>query len=140
MSRRDSLIRLQGSYDGWIVLLSFLIALFTSYSALSLSYKISNSRGNAKLGWLLMSGVVMGSGIWTMHFVGMIGFNLNYEVNFRAPNTILSILASIIASLLAFYVTLTSKVTNLKLILGSVFYGLRNCCNALYRHGFNGVF
>ncbi|GKU77938.1 EAL domain-containing protein [Paenibacillus sp. L3-i20] len=117
------MIRLQGSYDGWIVLLSFLIALFTSYSALSLSYKISNSRGNAKLGWLLMSGVVMGSGIWTMHFVGMIGFNLNYEVNFRAPNTILSILASIIASLLAFYVTLTSKVTNLKLILGSVFMG-----------------
>ncbi|MBH5318669.1 EAL domain-containing protein [Paenibacillus sp. GSMTC-2017] len=117
------MIRLEGSYDGWVVLLSFIIALFTSYSALSLSYKISHSRGKVKLGWLLVSGIIMGSGIWTMHYVGMMAFHLNVEVNFHTPTTVLSILASIIASLLAFYVTWSPKITNLKIVIGSILMG-----------------
>ncbi|MDQ6423192.1 EAL domain-containing protein [Paenibacillus sp. LHD-117] len=114
---------LQGSYDGWIVFISFVIALITSYSALNLAYKTSHSSGIARMGWLIVSGVVMGCGIWTMHFVGMIAFHVDVEVSYHVPTTAISILASIMASLLAFYVTMSRKVTRAKLAAGSLLMG-----------------
>lgn len=117
------MIRLLGSYDSWIVLLSLVIALFTSYSALNLSYKISQLTGKSKLGWLIISGFVMGCGIWTMHFVGMMAFHLGIEVNYNGMTTVISILASILASLLAFYVTMAKQVTQAKLVVGSLLMG-----------------
>lgn len=117
------MISIQGSYEGWIVLLSFIIALFTSYSALNLTYKIVRSKGSGKLVWLIVSSLVMGCGVWTMHFVGMLAFHLDIEVQYHAPTTMLSIAASILASLLAFYVALAKQVTTFKLLSGSLFMG-----------------
>lgn len=65
----------------------------------------------------------MGCGIWTMHFVGMIAFHLGIEVNYNGITTLISILASIMASLLAFYVTLAKQVTRMKLLIGSLLMG-----------------
>lgn len=110
---------LLGSYNGWIVSLSFVIALFTSYQALGLSKKVTSTSGNINWGWLLVSGMVMGCGIWTMHFVGMIAFHLPIKVEYNFFKSSISVIASILASLLAFYVTST-KVSHVKLILSSL--------------------
>lgn len=117
------MINLEGSYNGWIVFLSFAIALITSYSALNLAYRTSRSKGNARLGWLVVSGLVMGCGIWTMHFIGMIAFHVEMPMTYRMPTTLVSILASIMASLLAFYVTMEKKTTRARLAAGSLLMG-----------------
>lgn len=116
---RFIVVGLLGIYNGWIVTLSFAIALFTSYQALGLSRKVTRTSGIINWGWLLVSGVVMGCGIWTMHFVGMIAFHLPIKVEYNFFKSSISVLASILASLLAFYVT-SSKVSHLKLILSSL--------------------
>ncbi|MCU6712779.1 EAL domain-containing protein [Paenibacillus sp. J5C_2022] len=118
------MVQIQGSYNGWIVALSFIIALFTSYSALNLCYRISQSRGNARLVWLAVSSIVMGSGVWTMHFVGMLAFHIRIDVQYNLPLTLLSILASVLASLLAFYVTMATAVTKTRLLSGSLLMGI----------------
>lgn len=117
------MINLEGSYNGWIVFLSFIIALFTSYSALNLAYRTSHSKSKARLGWLFVSGLVMGCGIWTMHFIGMIAFHVEMPVTYEMSTTIVSILASIMASLLAFYVTMDKKATRIKLAAGGLLMG-----------------
>lgn len=96
---------LPGVYNIWIVALSFLIAYFTSYQALGLSKKVTASPGQISWGWLFVAGFVMGCGIWTMHFVGMIAFHLPIGVEYDWFKSLLSIIASILASLLAFYVS-----------------------------------
>lgn len=91
-------------------MLSFIIAIFASYSALNLAAKISRSRGRTQKWWLVAGSCVMGSGVWSMHFVGMLAFHLNVPVNYDIPITLLSMLCSIVASFIAFQMLLSKGV------------------------------
>ncbi|MFF2483171.1 EAL domain-containing protein [Paenibacillus sp. NPDC058071] len=115
---------LVGDYNKWIVLLSFVIAMLASYSALHLVFKISNTKGKARQGWMAASAFVMGSGIWTMHFVGMIAFHIGIPVTYDVPITLLSILAAIFASYIAFYLTMSKKAGKWTLAGGGIAMGL----------------
>ncbi|WP_341804991.1 bifunctional diguanylate cyclase/phosphodiesterase [Paenibacillus turpanensis] len=86
-------------------MLSFVIAVLASYSALDLAGKISLSKGKNKTVWLMAGSCVMGIGVWSMHFVGMLAFELNIDVTYNITITVLSALASIAASFIAFTVT-----------------------------------
>lgn len=114
------MVALTGSYNIWIVALSLIIAFFTSYQALGLSKKVTSIPGKIAWGWLIIAGVVMGCGIWTMHFVGMVAFHLPIQVDYHIGKSIVSVFASIGASLIAFYVSSTT-ISQLKLLLSSLF-------------------
>ncbi|MUT66067.1 bifunctional diguanylate cyclase/phosphodiesterase [Paenibacillus sp. NEAU-GSW1] len=117
------MIAIAGNYNGWVIFLSFVISLMASYSALNLVYKISHTRGKAQQGWMAASAFVMGSGIWTMHFVGMMAFHVGLPVKYDIPTTLISILAAILASYVAFYLTLSKQVNRLKLAGGGIVMG-----------------
>ncbi|MGO4108897.1 bifunctional diguanylate cyclase/phosphodiesterase [Paenibacillus sp. YAF4_2] len=117
------MVTLHGEYNGWVILLSFIIALFVSYSALNLVYKISHSKGKVQLGWTLAGAFVMGSGVWTMHFIGMMAFHIGIPITYDVPITLLSIMASIGASYVAFYLTLAKEINRLKLLFGGFVMG-----------------
>ncbi|MFH5181361.1 MHYT domain-containing protein [Paenibacillus sp. TAB 01] len=103
------MVHLQGHYNVPVVLLSFFIAVLAAYSALSLSEKIAKTQGRTKTVWLISGACVMGCGVWAMHFVGMIAYHLNVEVSYNIPVTIVSLLASILASFIAFRVSADPK-------------------------------
>ena len=65
-----------GTYNNWVVLLSFLVAILASYTALDLASRITASTGAAAASWLLGGAFAMGMGIWSMHFIGMLAFSL----------------------------------------------------------------
>ncbi|RUT28747.1 bifunctional diguanylate cyclase/phosphodiesterase [Paenibacillus zeisoli] len=114
---------MQGQYNYWMVLLSFIIAVFSSYSALTLAAKINHARGRAQLGWLLAGSCVMGCGVWAMHFIGMLAYNLDIQVTYNTGITFLSLLFMILASFIAFQITLPAKVRFRHLAIGGFFMG-----------------
>jgi len=63
---------LTGHYETPLVLISILVAIAASYAALSLAGRVSESRGRAVAAWIVGGAIAMGSGIWAMHFVGML--------------------------------------------------------------------
>ncbi|WP_322908144.1 EAL domain-containing protein [Paenibacillus campi] len=91
-------------YNEWIIGLSVLISIVAAYIALNLASKVSQSRGKSKIIWLCLSSFVMGSGVWSMHFVGMLAFHLDMPVHYDIVLTLLSALAAIVASFIAFAV------------------------------------
>lgn len=105
-------------YNMWVVGLSFLIAVLASYSALNLSGRIFRARGRNRLVWLLAGSCVMGCGVWSMHFVGMMAHHTHLEVSYDPWVTILSAGASLIASFIAFSVTSGSEMNRWRLGLG----------------------
>lgn len=117
------MVTLHGEYNGWVILLSFIIALFVSYSALNLVYKISHSKGKVQQGWMLAGAFVMGSGVWTMHFIGMMAFHIDVPITYDVPITLLSIVASICASYVAFHLTMAKEINRLKLLGGGFMMG-----------------
>src|SRR2546425_8066877 len=65
-----------GIYDLRLVALSVVVAAIASYAALDLAGRVSTSKGKASAAWLLGGALAMGTGIWSMHFIGMLAFNL----------------------------------------------------------------
>lgn len=110
-------------YNMWVVGLSFLIAVLASYSALNLSGRIFRARGRNRLVWLLAGSCVMGCGVWSMHFVGMMAHHTHLEVSYDPWVTILSAGASLIASFIAFSVTSGSEMNRWRLGLGGLSMG-----------------
>jgi PAS domain S-box-containing protein len=57
------------------------------------------------LGWLAAAAIAMGGGIWSMHFVGMLAFNLpGVEVSYDPLLTLLSLVIPIVVAAIAFVV------------------------------------
>ncbi|GAK39144.1 diguanylate cyclase [Paenibacillus sp. TCA20] len=114
---------IQGGYNYYIVVLSIIIAILASYSALSITSKISNSKGKMQLFWLFAGALVMGAGIWSMHFVGMLAFHVHTAVEYDVWLTVLSMVASVVSSFIAFYITKPQNVSRLKIAFGGFFMG-----------------
>ena len=93
-----------GSYDYRLVALSVLVAILASYTALDLGARVTCSRGNERLWWMIGGAVSMGIGIWSMHYLGMLAFSLPVPVRYDWPTVLLSLLAGILASAVALFV------------------------------------
>ena len=71
------------SYDVRVVALSIVIATVAAYVALSLGERVTENRGLARHLWLLGGASAMGTGIWSMHFTGMLAFHLHRRDQLR---------------------------------------------------------
>src|ERR1035441_5991024 len=97
-------IVLAGTYDFRLVALSVVISIFASYAALDLASRVTVARGWAQRAWLGCGATAMGLGIWSMHYIGMLAFNLPVPVLYAWPTVLASLLAAILASAVALYV------------------------------------
>lgn len=116
-------MHLEGSYNYSIVALSVIIAILASYSALNIAAKIRYSSGNMRYFWLLSGALVMGSGVWSMHFVGMLAFHLHMKITYDSSLTLLSMVSSVVSSLIAFYITMPENIKWHKLAIGGFIMG-----------------
>ena len=80
---------MQGEYSLGIVLVSYLVAVLASFTALEIASKVL-SPGRRTWPWVLSGSLAMGTGIWSMHFVGMEAFKLPVAIAYDIPLTILS--------------------------------------------------
>ncbi len=85
-------------YDLRVVALSFLIASVAAYVALVLGERVAQSRGKMRAFWLVGGAVSMGTGIWSMHFTGMLAYHLPVAIGYDVPMVVLSQFAAIAAS------------------------------------------
>ncbi|TAJ54678.1 MAG: hypothetical protein EPN60_13100 [Nevskiaceae bacterium] len=86
------------SYDIDLVLLSVLIAVLASYTALALAGHVVGIHGSATWKWLLGGAFAMGSGIWSMHFIGMLAYSLPIRMAYDPVLTALSLLWAVLSS------------------------------------------
>jgi PAS domain S-box-containing protein len=116
-------VNLIGSYNYALVALSVLIAIFASYAALDLAGRVTAAGGWIRAVWLLGGAGAMGTGIWSMHYIGMLAFILPIPVAYHWPTVLLSLLAAILASAVALGVASRQKMGTLQALAGSVLMG-----------------
>jgi PAS domain S-box-containing protein len=116
-------VNLIGSYNYALVALSVLIAMFASYAALDLAGRVTAASGWTRAAWLLGGACSMGTGIWSMHYIGMLAFILPIPVAYHWPTVLLSLLAAILASAIALYVVSREKMGASRAAAGSVLMG-----------------
>lgn len=111
-----------GNYDAWLVLLSILVSIFSSTMAMQLAGQARQTTQRSAL--LLFAGsVALGSGVWSMHFIGMLAFELCTQVEYSIYLTLLSMLPSMGASWVALSLISRKQISLIQLTLGAVLMG-----------------
>jgi PAS domain S-box-containing protein len=116
-------LNLIGSYNYALVALSVFIAMFASYAALDLASRVTAAGGWSRALWVLGGASAMGTGIWSMHYIGMLAFILPIRVAYHWPTVLLSLLAAILASVIALYVVGRQKMSASRALAGSLLMG-----------------
>ena len=82
---------------GWVTpVLSYAMACVGAALGLRCTVRALEADGASKRNWLTLASVAIGSGIWTMHFVAMLGFSVEgTPIRYDIPLTVLSLLMSI---------------------------------------------
>lgn len=114
---------LQGSYNGNLVALSYLVAAAASYLALDLAGRAARGSAASRWRWRVGGGCAMGFGIWSMHFIGMLAFSLPIRLGYDALKTAGSLAIACIASGFALWLATQRDLPPLRYALGSVLMG-----------------
>jgi diguanylate cyclase len=117
---------MQGSYDLGLVALSYLIASLAGYVAIEFATRMRVHARNRRW-WLVGGAFAMGTGIWSMHFVGMTAFSLPVEISFDLGVTVLSWLAAVVVSGLALFIVGYGRLNAKTLVLGALLMGAGVC-------------
>lgn len=113
-----------GTYNLSLVLLSIVVSVFASYSALNIAERVVFHKGRSRTVWIVVGSCVMGLGIWSMHFIGMLAFHYSFEVRYDSLLVIVSMVLPICAAFVALWLVTRNKITNLVVVLGGLFMGL----------------
>ncbi|MDJ0342992.1 MHYT domain-containing protein [Streptomyces sp. H10-C2] len=83
---------------GWLTpVLSYVMACVGSALGLRCTVRALGATGRSRRNWLLTAASALGTGIWTMHFVAMLGFRVSgTEIRYNVPLTVLSLLVAVL--------------------------------------------
>lgn len=113
-----------GTYDSSLVLLSILVAVFVSYTALSLSARVARAKGDSNAArWVAGGALAMGCGIWSMHFIGMLAFSLPIPLTYDLGLTIASLVIAIAISGFALTVASNPEISAGHLTVSAIIMG-----------------
>lgn len=115
---------LVSQYDQILVVVSFIVAILASYTALNMAGRVSTSSGSSSWVWLTGGGVAMGIGIWAMHFIGMLAMDISMHLTYDPLLTAISMIIAIGASFFALWLVSHSELTLLRLLPGSFVMGM----------------
>lgn len=95
----DSSQQLVGQYDYSLIALSIFVMFIASLTVQYICSTIQASDTHIQRDiWIVSAALVMGGGIWSMHFIGMLAFTLPVPIAYDIKNTLLSIPPAILAS------------------------------------------
>src|ERR1700731_1375359 len=113
-----------GTYNPNLVALSILVAAFASYTAFDLGGRVAATRGAAPRVWLVAAAIAMGGGIWSMHFIAMLAFNIPIPMSYDIGLTALSLVVAILVTGAGFYLINRQNAPPLSLVFSGIFMGL----------------
>ena len=114
---------MQATYNSWLVGLSIIVAMAVAYTALKLAARVAEAGRTGGRLWLVGGAVSMGTGIWSMHFIGMLAFSLPTPLRYGIATTLASLAIAIVTSGFALSIASRAKLGIGRLTAGAIFMG-----------------
>ncbi len=114
------------TYNFYLVGLSAVIAILASYTTLELAGWVTRARGSSRQTWLLTGAVVMGIGIWSMHFIAMLAFSLPMPVSYNFLLVLVSLIAAALGAGQALFIISRPTLNSLISLAVTLLVGLAN--------------
>jgi len=112
------------SYSLYTPAMAFLVMMLGAAVGLRCTLRALQSSGWDKRIWLLMGSTAIGSGIWTLHFIAMLGFTVDgTDVRYNVPLTLLSLLLAVTVVSVGVFIVGFSRSTGPALLVGGLITG-----------------
>ena len=113
-----------GSYDITLVIAGIFFSIIASYAALHISIRIRHfAEATSRMAWSLISAAILGTAIWSMHFIVVLAFKLPCVVNYNLLITLLSLAPAILASWIALFGARHNRTKPPSPLIGSILLG-----------------
>ncbi|MFF3885541.1 MHYT domain-containing protein [Streptomyces sp. NPDC001914] len=111
---------------GWLTpVLSYAMACTGSALGLRCTVRGLDATGRSRRNWLLTAASAIGTGIWTMHFVAMLGFGVTgTEIRYNVPLTIFSLVIAMTVVGAGLFTVAYGREPRRALVLGGLTAGL----------------
>jgi len=93
---------LQAKHDLRLVLIAAVICIASVLTAFNIYDRAQRASGVFRWGWVALTGLIAGCGVWATHFMGMLAYQPDLLTGYDAAGTVLSLLASLSSLGLAF--------------------------------------
>lgn len=113
-----------GVYDLQLLVLSVLLAVLGSFTALNLAQRVALSRGVAARGWLGTGAAVVGAALWSAQYLWMLAFRLPVPVVHHAPTMLFSLLFSMLVWFFALWIASGPRIRGARLAIAGLCMGL----------------
>ena len=88
---------MEATYNIPLVVLSYVVSVFGSYTALQLAIGIPRAEGGKLWLWLVGAAVALGGGgIWSMHFIAMLAYEMQMPVSYDVALTVASLAIAVV--------------------------------------------
>ena len=112
------------SHNLWLVAASLAVALMAGFTGLSLTNGLSEFSPTQRKIVISLAAVALGGGIWSMHFVAMLGLQLPFDFYYDAAVTLASALVAILVVGAALLMLHFGHRTRQKLVAAGVVVGV----------------
>jgi NO-binding membrane sensor protein with MHYT domain len=111
---------------GWLTpVLSYAMACTGAALGLRCTVRALGATGRSRRNWLLTAATAIGTGIWTMHFVAMLGFRVGgTDIRYDVPLTLTSLLVAMLVVCAGVFAVGYSRDRGRALLLGGLTTGL----------------
>ncbi|GAA3384260.1 MHYT domain-containing protein [Streptomyces racemochromogenes] len=111
---------------GWLTpALSYVMASIGAALGLRCTVRALAATGASRRNWLLTAASAIGTGIWTMHFIAMLGFHVTgTEIHYNVPLTLLSLLVAMVVVGAGVFAVGYGRDRGRSLVLGGLTTGL----------------
>jgi signal transduction histidine kinase/NO-binding membrane sensor protein with MHYT domain/DNA-binding NarL/FixJ family response regulator/HPt (histidine-containing phosphotransfer) domain-containing protein len=117
-----------GSYSALLILLSFGIAALGSYTGLRLAGDIYRMAGTRQRHLLhIMGALSFGAGIWSMHFIGMLSYKMEMQMDYDPVLTGISMLIASGVAYVVMHIVHSERLTFLHLCAAALLLGGAIC-------------
>ncbi|HEX2591635.1 MAG TPA: ATP-binding protein [Rhizomicrobium sp.] len=96
-------------HDIRLVFLAALLCMFAAYTAVNLVLRAHLNEGRVRSLWTLAAGIVLGSGMWGVHFISMLAYHSAIPLGYDVFMSICSLIAAVATATAGFIVLLKPK-------------------------------
>jgi NO-binding membrane sensor protein with MHYT domain len=122
-------MKLIGTYDIWLVMLSYVVSVLGSFTALELAgLVIEEKRQVKRMLWIIVAAVALGGGgVWAMHFIAMLAFKLPIAVSYDITLTVVSLVAAVVVVSIGLFIVTGADLSMARLCVAGLFVGIGVC-------------
>ncbi|MBF0426843.1 MAG: hypothetical protein HQL66_13605, partial [Magnetococcales bacterium] len=123
----NSSIAFSGSYDPALVVLSLIAAYLGAFSGLAVVRRLQQGEACEtlhRIGWLALGALILGGGVFAMHFIGMLAFKLPVAVRFDLRLTLYSAVPAIVSAAWMLQMASRREATPSRLWVGGMIGGM----------------